>query len=363
MDRLNVKHVAFLILSTTIVSMKTYPKVFTENGMRESWVAVIISSVLILLFLIFVIQTCKRKNNFHLMEIYQQALGKPLGNFFIFLFIITLFLTLIEAAAVEANSMHTNMLAETPVWFFVLLFVVPAIYTVKQDLVAIVTVTIIGLLFITIAGINLGFLTNRYKHWEFLFPIFPNGITKGFILSILQTLGLYGHVSIVLPYLNRLGSSKKNVLSSMLIGLLYVVQMQIISITGVISTFDIERINSMAYPKLLQTQLVSRFQFLEAGELYVMLQIIGGWFIKYTVTFYAMIRLLKDYGIEKKWMIYVITVPVGIFSYLVGNKLLVLFEFLNYFTYIALANYVIIPLIVFTIFSLKAQPKISENIQ
>ena len=362
MDQLNEKHIAFLILGTTIVSLKTYPKVFTINGLRDSWVAMIIASILILLFFIFVIQTCIRKNTFNIVEIYQQALGKPLGNFFIALFALGLVLTLMESASVEANSMHTNMLADTPVWFFILFFVVPAIYTIKQDLVGIIITTSIGLVLIIIAGFTLAFLTNQYKHYEYLFPIFPHGITKGFILSVLQILGLYGHVAIILPYLSKLGS-KKRLFSSTLLSLLFVIQMEIFSIIGVMATFHIERLNSMSYPKLLQTQLVSRFQFLEAGELFVMIEMIGGWYIKYILTFYALIRILKDYGIDKQWMIYLISVLIGIGAYFVGNNLLRLFQFLNYFTYFSLANFVVIPLIVFTIFSLRTQPKASTNMQ
>lgn len=360
MDKFNPKHLAFLILGTSIVSLKTYPKIFTQNGLRDSWVAIIISSIIILLFLIFVIRTCQRKDCFNMVEIYQGAFGKPLGDLLIILFAVTLFFTLVECAAVEASSMHINMLIETPIWFFVLFFVGPAIYTIKQDLVSIITVTLIGIILIILAGINLAALTQRYKHWEFLFPIFTNGISKGFILSVLQTLGLYGSVAIVFPYLAKL-NNKKGLLLPMVIGLLFVIQMQIVSITGIITTFDIQRINVMPYPKLLQTQLVSRFRFLEAGELYVMLQIIGGWYIKYVITFYALIRLIKTYKSNITYLIYIISALVAAAAIFAGNNVLLLFKLLDYYTYIALVNFVIIPVIVFTVFSFRGQKAISNS--
>ncbi|MBM7614816.1 GerAB/ArcD/ProY family transporter [Alkaliphilus hydrothermalis] len=361
MDKINPKHYAFLILATCIVSLKTYPKVFIQNGLRDSWVAVITSSILILLFLIYVIKTCQKNNVYNLVEIFQGALGKTFGNVMLGLFCLTLFFTLVESAAVEASSMHTNMLVATPVWFFILFFVGPAIYTLKQDLVAIITVTLIGISLIIIAGMNLAAMTHPYKDYSLLFPVFARGISGGFILSILQTLGLFGCVSITFPYLVDV-TSKKRLLLYAVLGILFVIQMQIVSTTGVIATFDISRINQMPYPKLLQTQLVSHFRFLEAGELFVMLQIVGGWYIKYVVTFYALIKILKGLKINTPYMIYIISLMVAISAYLAGNDLFVLFRFLAYYTYIAFVGFVVIPTFVFAVFSFKNQKSPSGNV-
>jgi len=138
--------------------------------------------------------------------------------------------------------------------------------------------------------------------------------------------------------------------------------MEIIATTGVIATFDIARINHMAYPKLLQTQLVSHFRFLEAGELFVMLQIVGGWYIKYVVTFYALIKMLKGLKINAPYFIYIISLLVAVSAYFAANDLFLLFRLLNYYTYIALINFVVIPLFAFTVFSFKKEKTASSNI-
>ncbi|AOY78143.1 GerAB/ArcD/ProY family transporter [Clostridium formicaceticum] len=352
MDKFNAKHFAFLILAVTVVSQKTYPKVFILNGGYDSWVAVIISSVIILLYLIFFLKVCEKNNNYDFIAIYRTAAGQKLGKLLLCLFAMTLFLTLVESAAVEANSMHTNMLLETPVWFFILFFVIPAAYSAGRDLVSIVTITLIGITLINLAGMNLGMLTAPYKDTKLLFPIFADGITKGFILSILQILGLYGSLTIVFPYLTEIKDKRKLFLYSIL-GMVFVIQMLIVSITGAFMTFEITRLKSIPYPKLLQTQMVSHFRFIEAGELYVMLQIVGGWYIRYVVTFYTLMKILSALNLRHKYTIVIISFATGIAAWFVGNNLFVLFRFLSYYTYISLVNFFLIPFILFAIYAYK----------
>jgi spore germination protein (amino acid permease) len=352
LDKFTSKHLIFLILGTTIVSLKTYPTVFMKNGGRDSWIAIIISSILILIYFIYIIKICQKTNTYSLYKIYCSALGKILGTIFIFLFIISLFITLIECSSIEANSMHTNMLLNTPQWFLLIFFIVPAIYTVKKGKVAVITVSCIGLIFIMIAGINLAILSAKYKNYRYLFPIFKDGITTNFIISILKSLGLYGSISITLPYLCEI-KNKKTIIKDSLIGLFIVIQMQIISVTGVIMTFGINRSNLISYPKLIQTQRISILDFLEMGELFVMLQMVGGWFIKYILTFFAIFLLLKELNINNKYIHYFISILVFIFAYWVSSNLFRLFRLLEYYSYFSLISLIIIPFIIFTIHYLK----------
>jgi spore germination protein (amino acid permease) len=358
MDRFSPRHFAFLILATTIVSLKTYPAIYIRDGGRESWVAMIIASGLILAFFVYVLKIISKTKCFSLYKIYTTSLGKTLGKVFIGLFIITLLITLIESAAVEANSMHTNMLLEAPIWYLLLFFIAPALYTVRKDLVAVITVTLIGIVLIFIAGINLSILTARYKHFFYLFPVFNEGIRLGFIACLLKILGLYGCVTITLPYISKVIDDKNSLVKSSIVGLILVIQMQIVSATGLLMTFQPEQLNSLSYPKLLQTQQVSYLRFLEFGELYVMLQILGGWLLKYVVTFYGLLILLKEFNLKRKTLIilsYIISAIVFVCAYFVSDNLFILFKLLHYYSYICLINLVIIPIIVFTIFSIKSK--------
>ncbi|OGO78002.1 MAG: spore gernimation protein, partial [Clostridiales bacterium GWB2_37_7] len=338
MDKFTTKHFIFIISGTSIIALKTYPVIFTRNGGRESWVAVIISSVLIFLFLTYILKITMRLKNYNIYDVYCKALGNIVGKILMILFALTLFFTLVESSSVEANSMHTNMLVETPPWFFLIFFIVPAIYTVSRDKVAIISITIIGIILISIAGTNLAILTAKYKDFTLLFPIFENGITWGFIISVLESLGMYASLGIVLPYLIDIQESNK-LLKHSLWGLLFVIQMEIIATTGMISSFDIKYLNTMAYPKLLQTQLVQHFRFLEMGELFVMLQILGGWYIKYILTFYALLKLLRLMNMHFKLYIYVISALVYAAAFFISKNLFILYSYLNIYTYVVLINF------------------------
>lgn len=363
MDRFNSGHLIFIILGVSIVSLKTYPRVFMENGLRDSWIAVIISSIIIFFFFLFIIGIWKKSEEKDFVKIYQYTLGNILGNAFIILFLITLFMTLVECASVEADSMHQNMLIGTPKWFFILYLVVPAILVVNKHIVAIGIVAIIGIILIMIAGINLGILTSSYKDIRMLTPIFENGVTWDFIISIIESLGLYGFISISLPYLSKVQDKRNKIIRDSIIALIILIQMEIISTSGILMTFAPERAISMNYPKLLQTQMVSYFQFLDFGELYVMLQIVGGWLLKYILTFYAIIIILRDYNIGKKrekFVIYFLSVATYIASYYASRNSFIMFELLNIFQYISLFNFVIVPFIVFSILGIK-NSKAKEN--
>lgn len=360
MDKFTSRHLAFLMMGATIVSLKTYPTIFTQVGGRETWVASIIATFLFLAYYLFILHASRKFKCQNFYNLYCEAVGKPLGTLFIILFAVNLFMTLIESSSVEANSMHTNMLLETPTWFFLLFFVVPAAYTVSRDKVSIVTVTMIGIILICIAGINLAILTAKYKRIDLLFPIFQNGITQGFIISIIKFFGLYACISITLPYLMDIQDNKK-LLKHSFIGMLIIAQMEVVAIIGVISSFEIEYLNTMAYPKLLQTQLVQYLRFLESGELYVMLQILGGWYLKYVISFYALLRTLHLLKIKSKSMVLIISGIVLIVSYFISDNLFVLFRYLNIYTFVSLFNFGIIPTVMTIIFYMKKSFKAKQS--
>lgn len=360
MDKFTSKHFAFILMGAGIVSLKTYPTIFTRNGGRDTWVASIIATFIFLAYFLFILHASRKFKCQNFYKMYCDAVGKPIGTFFTYLFALTLFMTLVESASVESNSMHTNMLLETPTWFLLLFFVIPAAYTVGRDKVSILTVTMIGIVLICMAGINLAILTAKYKRLDLLFPIFENGITTGFLISMIEIFGLYATVSIGLPYLSDIVDNKK-LLKHSFIGLLIIAQMEILAITGVISSFEIDYLNTMAYPKLLQTQLVQYARFMESGELYVMLQILGGWYIKYVVTFYALLRTMHLLKLRNKSNIIIITGIVLLISYFISDNLFVLFRYLNIYTYFCIFNFGIIPTVMAIIFYMKNSMKTKQS--
>ncbi len=188
--------------------------------------------------------------------------------------------------------MNTNLLQNTPPWFFVITFILSANYVLLKGQRAVILMSLIGVTLISIAGINLVILTAKYKTFKYLLPIFPNGIDRGFIICIVQILGLYGCVAIAYPYFQGI-KDKKSALRGANIGLLIVIQMIIVSVTGVISTFGSNRAVTLAYPKLIQTQLVSYSGFLESGEFFCYASNVSRLVCKVCIKFSSFIAFVK----------------------------------------------------------------------
>ncbi|PKM95489.1 MAG: spore gernimation protein [Firmicutes bacterium HGW-Firmicutes-1] len=355
MDKFTSKHLGFVIVGVAVVSLKSYPSLFTRNGGRDTWIAMGVGCILSLFYLLFMLHIFKKSNYLSLVDIYTAAVGKWIGRLFLFLFIGTIFLTLVESASVEANSMHTNMLLGTPSWMLLLFFIPPALYTVKKGIASIMTITLISMVLVSLSGINLSILTASYKHFNYILPILENGVTKGLILSMLQILGVYGCVSIIFPYITDI-KDRKHMIKHQMIAMIFVIQMEFVAMAGVIMTFNIDLLNTMSYPKLLQTQLISQYQFLEFGELFVMLQMVGGWFIKYVLSFVALVKLIESIKLEIKYLSYWVSVLCFVCSSFISRNLFLLFEFLNYYSYICLINFIIIPFLIFMIYALRGFP-------
>jgi hypothetical protein len=139
--------------------------------------------------------------------------------------------------------------------------------------------------------------------------------------------------------------------------MLIVAQMEIVAMHGLITTFGPERSLNILYPKVIQTQLVSLFHFLESGEFFVLLQIVGGWYIKYIVTSFSLIILLKNFNIEKK-VLYFATPIIYFITYYISHDNNILFNFIkNILAWAYLINFCLIPVIVFSIYYLKFKLK------
>ena len=359
MDKFNGSHLFFILCGITIISMKTYPTIYTCIGGKDSWISVICSGLLIFAFAYIIITISKKNKNFNIYDIYCTALGRTLGSIFLCLFAFTLILSLIECSSVEANSMHINMIAQTPPWFFIVFFIFPALYTVTRGKNSIIIVTIIGIALIICSGITLALLTQYYKHFEYLQPIMANGITFDFCGCIIKTLAYFANFSIILPMLTEF-SNKSTIRKYTCWTLVFIIQMEVIGAVGAIATFGISRLNTIYFPKLIQTQLINYFGFLESGELYVLLQMVGGWYIKYILTFLSLSLLLEKLKFTNRLNVFIITILVAIASYFCSQNTFVLFNLLNMYLMIILFNYVIIPLIVFTIYHFKMQLKVKS---
>ncbi|MBC2579478.1 endospore germination permease [Clostridium sp. DJ247] len=360
MDKFNFKYLFFVICSVSIASLKTYPEIFTHISGRDSWICVSIASLIFIIYFDYIIRIYVNNKYKTLEDIFRIALGEFLGKFFLCLFAFMLFLSLIVSASVETNVIHTNLFIETPVWYILIFVVVPGLYTVMKGKNALMIVLILCIIGSTINGINLYILTRPYKDYRLLFPVFEKGLDKDFIIGIVKSLGLYGSISITLPFLYLIEKNKKMRIVALVTNL-FVAQMIIVAIVGIFATFTVERANVIVYPKLIQTQLITYFGFIASGEFYVIYQVISALFAKYIATFFALLIILKELNVTKlfnpNYLPVCVSLVVYLIAYSLNNNLIELFRFLNYYAYISIVGFIIIPVIVFTMYNIRSKSK------
>lgn len=363
MDKLSYKHFFFIMCSSAIVSLKTYPGIFMKDAWRDSWVAVIVACIIAIICFDYIMKIWISKNCNSLKSVFELAFGKIFGKVFIIIFTFTLFLTMIECASVETSVIHVNLFIESPQWYILFFILLPGLYVIKKGKNSVMVVLTFCIVVSIINGINLYMLTLPFKKYYRLFPVFAQGINYGFFIAVAKVLGLLSTSTISLCYLSQFDNSKK-LRHCALIGIIFITQMIIASINGILATFEVTRANLLVYPKLIQTQLISYFGFIASGEFYVIFQVLAGWFAKYVVTFFALMNMLKELKIDKivsmNILPYCITVIVYAISFMESYNLISLFSFLNIYSYICLINFLLIPLVTFTVFSIRAKLKKSK---
>ncbi|WP_461204288.1 endospore germination permease [Clostridium sp. DL1XJH146] len=341
MKKINTRHLIFLIFGVTIVPLKTYPNLIIQHASRDAWISVTISSIIILLATIFITKTTQKTNVYKITDVFKKAFGDTIGYCISIIFCISLFLILIESCTLEASATRGNLLIDSPYWYIIIFFLIATLFSIKSDLSTILIISIIGLTFTFIAGINLGFMTHKYKQIEYIYPILEFGFNREMTISVIKSLGCYSSIASIFVFFQFI-DDKQNLNKSSFLALVIVIQMEIVAMMGVITTFGPERSLQFVYPKLLQSQLVSLFDFLESGEFFVLLQIVGGWFIKYIITFYALKTVLENLNIYKKHF----PIFVSLIVFIVSNLLL-----RSNFKYLQILDYYIIFLF-FTLFIL-----------
>lgn len=349
---LNSKHLMFIIAGLTIVSVKTYPAIFTRLAGRDTWLAVAAAMLVILVYISYMIWVCRKKNCYSMVRIYRTVLGSSLGNAMIIFFLLSVLLHLVECAAVEPSAMHENFLLKTPAVVFIVAMMAVGTYIATLGSQAVIATTLIHIAGIATSGIGLFVLVSTYKNYDYLFPIMVNGITSEFLIAVIKLIGAYGSITIILPFLSQV-CDKENMLKYTIIGTLFVAQNQVVTMIGTITTFSLPWLNTMFYPKLLQTQLVSQFDFMEAGELFVMYQLVGGWLIKYVLCFFVVMTLLRLIRGRKSYHSWVISAIIFIAAQYLASNIFMMFGFLDYFVYISFVSLIIIPGAIFTIFLFK----------
>ncbi|MBY0753965.1 endospore germination permease [Clostridium sardiniense] len=360
MNKLSSKHYLFFICVVSFIGLRSYSSIFISMGGADTWIAGIIAGIIYLAYLYFIIYVCKKTNTFDIKLIFKGAYPKNIGNIFIFIFALTLFLTSIESTAAQSDSIHSNIFIETPIWYSLLFFIIPAAYLITrrlETLLIVITVTII-LVFSTMFIVEL--FTFSYQHYTYLLPIMGLGINKEFILCILLILGSFCSTAVTFPFLKYVEKKEKLSKFTLIAGLI-IVFISVASVTSAVTTFGPLRASNIYYPEFLRTQRIELQGFIEFGDLLFISKTTCLWFLKYVLCAVAILYLYKDKFSNKRVYAIVYSIIAYICAFFITKNHYIFFDFLKYYQLIALVLLGIMPFITFAIYyyrwnkNLKAQ--------
>ncbi|MDV4150009.1 endospore germination permease [Clostridium sp. AL.422] len=356
MKKISSKHFVLFILGVSIVSVKTYMSIFIDVGGRDTWLSSLLASIVFIGCLLCITKIYKSTNASDINEIYFKALPKPFALIFLFIFILALFINSIEAAAVEANVLHTTLFIDTPVWYALIFFIAPTLFIFNKSIRTILIFILVSVSIFIANGFAFFIFSQSYKDINYLLPVFGSGISSKFFITALMILGGLSSFMIAIPFIKFIDKSEHINKHSFYAGTI-VIAFIVISFVGAITAFGPLRAANIFYPEFVLSQRIEVAGFLEMGELFFIIQTVIGFFVKYVLSTYAIIIILDRYLKNKPLFIGIYTFIVYVLSNFLGMNNIYLYTILKYIQIVNLIAFIVIPLLVFNIYNLRFRRK------
>lgn len=355
LNKISAKHFLLLILAVTMIAIRSYTSIFIKLGGRDTWILSIIATLIISLYLFILIKISISTNTFDLNIIFKKCTNKYIGKILLFLFVLGLFLSSIESASVQASSIHTNFFLATPTWFCLLFFIIPSAYLVSRKFNSILILSIITTTLTLIGDIIIIILVMKYLDLNRLMPILREGKAINKIICTILLTGSLSSLSISLPFLKYIDKEKGLSLNSMLALIIAGFLISTAS-AALVSFLGIERAGSIFYPEYVECQRVKIASFLEFGELFYIFRSVCMWFMKYILSFYGILLLLKDRIKNKKLFIGIYSVIAFIICNYITTNQYILFDALKMLQIINTFTFLLVPLIAYIAYYLNNKP-------
>lgn len=357
MEQLTTKHFVFLIAAVTLVSILMYPSIFIELGGRDTWILTIVASIIILIYASIIFKVSYKTKNYDFKYICYEVLGKVFGKIYLLFFSFILIFTTVESASITISSINSNLFLETPIWYGLLFFIISGYFLAKKDLNSLISVTTIAMTLAIIGLILIFLLSNQYKTFTNIFPIFQKGFNNELLLSTLGQIGTLSSFVILLPIIKHI-DDKANLNKVSLKALILLFLMVIWGVLGVIISFGPMRGSNMFYPAYIQCQMINYGGFIENGQLLLMLFFILSYMCKYILAIYSLCLLWNIKS--KKIFIACLSIVIYILSTLATKNIFRTFTLLKYYQYLLFVTLFCIPFLIYIIYNIKHKNKPAE---
>lgn len=352
MNKLSSNHFMLLILSVTMIALRSYSSIFIELGGRDTWIFGILASLIIGLFVLFLLKICISTNTYDMKNIFEAFLPKFISKLFILIFAIGLFLIALESATVNASSIHTNYFISSPLWYCLIYFLIPSTYVICRNFNTILIVVITTVCFILLGDIFYLILVIKYLDLNYLLPILKDGMTSNLWFCLFSLLGSLSSVMIVFPFLKYLNKDNK-LLTDSTMAFIIICFFITTSFVSLISFLGPERASNIFFPEYIQSQRIQLADFFEFGEIFYIFRSSLMWFIKYTLCSFGIISLYDNRIKNNKKFIIPYTLIIFILATYFTQNQYFLFYNLKILQIVILIPFVLIPFISFLYYKIK----------
>lgn len=320
-NNINAMQVGSLIICI-IMSMSMGIGIFNalEFAKIDSYIAIIISTILGFIPVGIILYIANYKPNLNIVEKINFLFGKPIG--FLVNFIISLIIMLVAITSLFSisNFIVSQFLSNTPVIYIGIALAILNIFalnkgieTITRSSLILMMITIAFFIFL-IAGLIPEFKTDNLK------PILEYGINKPLIASLIticvNVVPLF--LILIIPKDNIV--DKKNYNKFIIIAYIIASLITIIIITLTMGVLGQYLADLYQYPEYIVLRKITLFDFIDRIENLICIQWISSTFITSTLCFYYICNNIKKEDKPKKLAILIVAIAILLSLYIFKNN-------------------------------------------
>lgn len=340
------KHFIFYIIGLCTASLLIYPSIYIQSAENNVVISILSSFIMIIAFT-YISKSYLSSDAEAFDTVVIKTLGKAIGKFYLAIFILMTYLSIIGTCAIFSTALSTSVFIKTPTWFILIIFIGAAyyikLYTSRSSNIFIIissTIMIIFMLFLFI-------LLQKYRKLDNIDPTIFNNLFNGpSRRSLLLELGGLSTFGMLLPLFKNI-RRRKNDTKNIFIGLLFVAIIFIFSLIGGISVFGAKRFSNIYFPLFIESQIINYQGILENGDALTLLILTYGYILKYIIEYCSLSELLPKKIKSNIGYSMLSTVIIFFSACFLSKNTDVLFRFLNLYQYALLVVFMVLPLTIF----------------
>lgn len=208
---ISVGQLAFFILQTQIgVGILSLPFAVFNVSKGDAWISILLAGFLVQVMIVVIWVLCRRFPGATFFEFMPRILGKIVGTFLSFTYIVYFIAVACLVLTLSVNIIKSWALPHTPSWIIMVSIIISAIYLVKENLRIIARYhMLISIAFIILIFLFLGVLT--YLNVLYIMPIGSTGVVSILKGSKEAIIAMLGFELILVLYPLTQGKDKKRV--------------------------------------------------------------------------------------------------------------------------------------------------------